>query len=83
MKKLIKANDDVILTNVKNSKGLITHAIFAKLIFPGVKPINITYDVLNENVIVHEWYRIEDTDKINAILEQIKSHLKQELTLNM
>lgn len=49
------------LTDLTDHKGEVTHAIHAKLHVPGMaRAINTTYDVLNHNLILREWYLLSD-----------------------
>lgn len=54
------------LTDITINKGKDTYCIFAKIRIPGVRPIHVTYDCLNCNLIVHEWYLL-DEDEIDEV----------------
>ena len=59
MKKLIIKIDEMTFTDIVISKGNEYCCIYAKVRFPGVRPINITYDCIGRNLIVHEWYLLD------------------------
>lgn len=51
---------EVKLTDIVISKGKDSYCIFAKVQMPGVRPIHITYDCVGCNLIVHEWYLVDE-----------------------
>lgn len=66
VKQIIKIKE-AELTDITISKGKETYCIFAKACVEGVrKRIDITYDCISGNLIVHQWW-LMDKETIDAI----------------
>lgn len=72
-KQIIKINE-IKLKDVVISKGESTYCIFAKVYLPGVKPIHVTYDCVGCNLIIHEWYLL-DEDIYSVIYDEFMEFL--------
>lgn len=71
MKKVtISQINEMKLTDIKTVIGNETCCIWAKVRFPDVKAINLTYDCTTQNLIIHEWWRL-DEDALNAVSKEI------------
>lgn len=75
MKKVtISQIDKMELTDIKTVKGNETCCIWAKVRFPGKKSINLTYDCTTKNLIIHEWWRL-DEDALKVVRKEICKRL--------
>lgn len=64
VKQIIK---EVELTDITINKGKETYCIFAKACVEDVrKPIDLTYDCISGNLVVHQWWRVEK-ETVDAI----------------
>lgn len=80
MRKDFMASNKVGLSDVRESKGNTTHVIMAKMQVEGyMQKFNITYDVLADNVVIHEWYRFQDNDLVAVLSELLKATFREEL----
>ena len=52
--------------------------IACKIIVPEVaSAINVTYDVMEDNLIIHRWYRIEDDKRRDDIAESVRRYFME------
>lgn len=77
MKKEIRCNGRTLLTNIKESAGRYTRCLLAKTMVNG-KKIDLTYDVLNDNLVIHQWYLIP-ADKLQIVTATLKAACKEAL----
>ena len=70
----IIVNNALVLTNVQKFEGHNTEMYTAKMNVNGEK-VNVTYDCKGDNVIIHEWYKIEK-DTLDIIIELVRNCLK-------
>ena len=77
MKNKFYVNDKVLISDVSEIKGRISHCIIAKMQVEGVKrKSDITYDVIKDNVIIHDWYRF-DGGLLNTLIPLLKNSFKE------
>jgi hypothetical protein len=64
------------LCNIRKNEGTMTRCYFANLLVDG-KKINVTYECLADNLIIHEWYWLEK-EALESISEQIKDYFRRQ-----
>jgi hypothetical protein len=82
MKKKVETNETemivvrgaLTLCNVRKSEGTTTRCYFAILLVDG-KKINVTYDCMADNLIIHEWYWLGKEVR-DSISEKIKDYFR-------
>lgn len=66
---VVQIAEGLTISKAKELIGAETHICMAKM-FVNSKKINITYDFLENNLVVHEWYKLgrETSEYISGIL---------------
>ena len=59
----VKLNNDLFLVNVESFKGAMHSITIGTVMMPNHKSINVTWDVQNTNLIIHEWYDLTDEER--------------------
>lgn len=59
-----------VLHHIKRNTGKMTDCIFAKILHNNID-INLTYDCISKNLIIHEWYRVSKLE-LNDMIEELK-----------
>lgn len=73
----IIVNGRVIIDKVKECKGSITGCFIGKLLVDD-KLIDVTYDAINDNLVIHQWYRLSQST-IPIITELVKACFKERM----
>lgn len=73
----IIVNDSVVIDKVKECKGTITRCFTGKLLVDD-KLIDVTYDAINDNLVIHQWYRLSQST-IPIITELVKACFKERM----
>lgn len=76
MKQII-VNNSLVLSNVQKFEGCNTETYTAKMCVNGEK-INVTYDCKADNVIIHEWYKIQK-NALDIITELVRGCFKRDM----
>lgn len=76
MKQII-VNNSLVLSNVQKFEGRNTATYTAKMCVNGEK-INVTYDCKADNVIIHEWYKIQK-NALDIITELVRGCFKRDM----
>lgn len=66
--------NEVILSNVKELVGGETRCFYGRVLVND-KRINVVYDVYNDNLVIHEWYKLQP-DKIPVLTNLVKTFFR-------
>ena len=67
-------NFKIVVT--KKNMGKATSCYFAKAKLDDGKCINLTYDCITGNLVIHEWYLLE-SGSIEAFTSEVKDYFKE------
>lgn len=68
------STNEVILGNVKELAGGGTRCFYGKILINN-KRINVVYDVYNDNLVIHEWYKLQP-DEIPVLTDLVKTFFR-------
>lgn len=69
---------NINLISEKLHIGNVSKFYTAKLKYNGVN-FHITYDCLTENLILHEWYKLDES-QLSSLTEELKKHFQNKAT---
>lgn len=77
MPQQIIVNNSVVIDKIKECKGDITRCFVGKLLV-GDKRIDVTYDVMSDNLVVAQWYKLgEDYNAREMIMALVHSAFRE------
>lgn len=68
------SSNEIILGNVKELAGGGTRCFYGKILINN-KLINVVYDVYNDNLVIHEWYKLQP-DEIPVLTDLVKTFFR-------
>ena len=76
-KTTVELGADLRVKDIHEMTDSVFHLIACKIIIPELSSaINVTYDVMEDNLIIHRWYRIDDDRRRDKITESIRRYFK-------